>query len=364
MWQSDKMTSPTGPSDVRFATDRATRARLWWEIGIVLAVTVGQSALYSVLSLVRASLRTDADRSAADAAEPESGCRDPLERAVPVPGHRVRPGSGRPGRVPDVGARPERPATHRARLHATSAATWAAASCSPPSSAYPGLGLYAVVAAAGAQRRGGRPLRWMPRGGRCRCCCSPQLRAGLTEEVIFIAYLFDRLRRLGWSWWAIILSTAALRGAYHAYQGVGAIVGNFVMGVVFGWCYRRWGRVMPLVIAHTLLDIVAFVGLSPGRRALARRLRPRAFAHRNPDSDPDPDPVAPASVPDRPFPRDRIGAARLRSTQSVSWRLSGLTVSGGESADPSTGPRARDHMSTDSRSDARSTAAPRVTLAS
>ena len=58
MWQSDKMTSPTGPSDVRFATDRATRARLWWEIGIVLAVTVGQSALYSVLSLVRASLRT------------------------------------------------------------------------------------------------------------------------------------------------------------------------------------------------------------------------------------------------------------------------------------------------------------------
>mgnify|MGYP003488981035 FL=1 len=36
--------------------------------------------------------------------------------------------------------------------------------------------------------------------------------------------------------------------------------GNFVMGVVFGWCYQRWGRVMPLVIAHTLLDVVAFVG--------------------------------------------------------------------------------------------------------
>ncbi len=99
------------------------------------------------------------------------------------------------------------------------------------------------------------------------------LRAGLTEEVIFIAYLFDRLRRLGWSWWAIILSTAALRGAYHAYQGVGAIVGNFLMGVVFGWCYRRWGRVMPLVIAHTLLDIVAFVGYP-----LAAALWPTVFA--------------------------------------------------------------------------------------
>ena len=31
--------------------------RLIWEVSIVLAVTVGQSALYSVLSLVRALLR-------------------------------------------------------------------------------------------------------------------------------------------------------------------------------------------------------------------------------------------------------------------------------------------------------------------
>ena len=85
-------------------------------------------------------------------------------------------------------------------------------------------------------------------------------RAGLTEEVIFLGYLFDRLRRLGWGWWSIILATAALRGAYHAYQGVGSVVGNFAMGVVFGWCYRRWGRVMPLVIAHTLIDVFAFVG--------------------------------------------------------------------------------------------------------
>lgn len=99
------------------------------------------------------------------------------------------------------------------------------------------------------------------------------LRAGLTEEVVFVGYLFDRLRRLGWSWWAIILSTAALRGAYHAYQGIGAIVGNVVMGVVFGWCYRRWGRVMPLVIAHVLIDVVAFIGYP-----LAAGLWPGLFA--------------------------------------------------------------------------------------
>lgn len=86
------------------------------------------------------------------------------------------------------------------------------------------------------------------------------VRAGLTEEVIFIGYLFDRLRRLGWGTWTIILSTAALRGAYHAYQGWGPIAGNIAMGVVFGWVYQRWGRVMPLVIAHTLIDVIAFVG--------------------------------------------------------------------------------------------------------
>jgi hypothetical protein len=32
------------------------------------------------------------------------------------------------------------------------------------------------------------------------------------------------------------------------------------MGVVFGWCYARWGRTMPLVIAHWIIDIVSFVG--------------------------------------------------------------------------------------------------------
>jgi membrane protease YdiL (CAAX protease family) len=56
------------------------------------------------------------------------------------------------------------------------------------------------------------------------------------------------------------VSAALLRGSYHLYQGIGPFVGNALMGVVFGWCYLRWGRVMPLVIAHWVLDIVSFVG--------------------------------------------------------------------------------------------------------
>ncbi|MGH8828250.1 MAG: CPBP family intramembrane glutamic endopeptidase, partial [Jiangellaceae bacterium] len=53
---------------------------------------------------------------------------------------------------------------------------------------------------------------------------------------------------------------AALRGSYHLYQGVGMALGNVVMGVLFAWWFRRTGRVLPLVVAHTLLDVVSFVG--------------------------------------------------------------------------------------------------------
>lgn len=86
------------------------------------------------------------------------------------------------------------------------------------------------------------------------------LRAALQEEVIVVGYLFTRLRQLGWQKWWIIVAAAALRGSYHLYQGPGPFVGNFLMGVIFGWCYWRWGRVMPLVVAHWIMDIVSFVG--------------------------------------------------------------------------------------------------------
>ncbi|MFC6355004.1 CPBP family intramembrane glutamic endopeptidase [Luethyella okanaganae] len=86
------------------------------------------------------------------------------------------------------------------------------------------------------------------------------VRAALSEEIIAIGYLFTRLRELGWSRWTIILSSAALRGSYHLYQGIGPFFGNMAMGVLFGWCYARWGRTMPLVVAHWLIDIVSFVG--------------------------------------------------------------------------------------------------------
>jgi membrane protease YdiL (CAAX protease family) len=80
------------------------------------------------------------------------------------------------------------------------------------------------------------------------------------EEVVVIGYLFTRLRQLAWNVVAIIALSAVIRGAYHLYQGIGPFFANLIMGVIFGLIYLRWKRVGPLVVAHSLLDITAFVG--------------------------------------------------------------------------------------------------------
>jgi membrane protease YdiL (CAAX protease family) len=80
------------------------------------------------------------------------------------------------------------------------------------------------------------------------------------EEVIVVGYLMTRLREMTWRTGAIIAASSLLRGSYHLYQGFGAFVGNAVMGVVFALFFLRTKRVLPLIIAHTILDIAAFVG--------------------------------------------------------------------------------------------------------
>lgn len=82
------------------------------------------------------------------------------------------------------------------------------------------------------------------------------------EEVVMIGFWFTRARQLAWPLWVVVLSSAVVRGGYHLYQGFGGFVGNLVMGVVFGLVYLRFKRVGPLVVAHFLLDFVAFVGYS------------------------------------------------------------------------------------------------------
>lgn len=83
---------------------------------------------------------------------------------------------------------------------------------------------------------------------------------GWAEEVIVVAFLITRLRQLNVNPLAAVLASSILRGAYHLYQGYGAGLGNIAMGLVFAYVWLRTRRLWPLIIAHGLIDAVAFVG--------------------------------------------------------------------------------------------------------
>lgn len=103
------------------------------------------------------------------------------------------------------------------------------------------------------------------------------LRHSLLEEIIVVAWLIDRLSYLqqlrrdgggqagthGAFWpvnpWSVVVISALVRASYHLYQGVGPGIGNLVMGVAFALFYLKYRRVMPLVVAHLLLDVTGFV---------------------------------------------------------------------------------------------------------
>lgn len=262
MWQSDKSSRQTLPVGWTYPptlapTERYARTRLAWEIVLVLLVSVGQSAIYSVVSFVRVATRAPISQQQTQlnpsrSAEPLWDAIyqfldiffslalvalalyllwEPANNALRRIGLDFRRFGSDLGRgvllVVLIGA--------------------------------PGIGVYAIGRAIG-QSITVVPAPLDSSWWVIALLVLAALRAGLTEEVIFLGYLFDRLRRLGWSWTGIIVSTALLRGSYHLYQGWPSALGNVVMGLVFGWCYKRWGRVMPLVVAHTIIDIVAFVG--------------------------------------------------------------------------------------------------------
>jgi len=237
---------------------RFRRRRLWTEIGIVLGVSLGASAVYSVVNLIG---RLTAETALADQTATINGALS--DRAwldltyqllaiffdlVPVAlaFYLLAISGGNPFRR--VGFDAKKPAGDLGRGLLLVLVI-----------GVPGIALYFVGRALGFT------VNVVPAPLDTYWWTTPililsALRAALQEELIVVGYLFTRLRQLGWGKWQIILSAAVLRGSYHLYQGIGPFFGNVVMGIVFGWCYWRWGRVMPLVIAHWIIDIASFVG--------------------------------------------------------------------------------------------------------
>jgi hypothetical protein len=247
---------PTWTGEV--PVERAERPRLWWEVAIVLGLSLGQSAVYSIVTIIDRSTQSTplADQTAQ--VNPSQSSREVFDFLYQFLGNAFPLFAvalvifllWQPGRTGfrRIGFDPSRPARDLGGGLLLFLAI-----------GVPGILFYALGRVLGLTVQvQASPLdtHWWT----VPILVFAALRAGLQEEVIVVGYLFTRLRQLGWSKWWIIVAAALLRGSYHLYQGWGPFVGNAIMGVVFGWCYTRWGRVMPLVVAHVIIDIVSFVG--------------------------------------------------------------------------------------------------------
>jgi uncharacterized protein len=241
--------------------DRMSRRRIAAEIAIVLGLSLGLSALYAITNLVQAYVRaaqrhqTIADQGTTlNPALSDLAVFDLIYNLLSLVGDLVPVAL-----VVYLLWNPARP--HLARLGIDFRR--------PGRDTLWGLGLAVVIGAGGIGiYLGARALQLAvkvdaagldPHWWTVPVLLLSALRAGLQEEVIVVGYLFARLRELGWGRWTIILSTAVLRASYHLYQGWGGFAGNLIMGVIFGWLYTRFGRLLPLVIAHTIIDAVVFV---------------------------------------------------------------------------------------------------------
>jgi membrane protease YdiL (CAAX protease family) len=122
-----------------------------------------------------------------------------------------------------------------------------------------GLGLYYLAFKAGISLNivaAGLPDIWW----RVPVLLLSALQDGILEEVLVVGYLISRLRLLGVTPAIAVAISAVLRGSYHLHQGIGPFFGNVIMGVIFGTLFLRWQRTNPMIIAHTLINAVAFIG--------------------------------------------------------------------------------------------------------
>lgn len=123
----------------------------------------------------------------------------------------------------------------------------------------PGLGLYLLAHAAGLS------LTVLPSAlagswWRVPVLVASAVANALAEELLVVGYLITRLRQLGSRADGAMLASAALRGSYHLYQGLGGFVGNLLMGLVFARLWQNTHRLWTLITAHALIDVAAFVG--------------------------------------------------------------------------------------------------------
>lgn len=77
------------------------------------------------------------------------------------------------------------------------------------------------------------------------------------EEVLVVGYLMTALRKR-FSDGAALHASVLIRVSYHLHLGSAAVLFILPLGYVFGYWYSRRRSLLPLVAAHTILDVIAF----------------------------------------------------------------------------------------------------------
>jgi membrane protease YdiL (CAAX protease family) len=88
--------------------------------------------------------------------------------------------------------------------------------------------------------------------------------AGVTEEIVVRGYAQTRLEQLQAPTAVILLLPTALWGVLHVYQGVGAALTIFGLGLMYAWYFHRTRRLWPLILAHILFDMTQLVLILSG----------------------------------------------------------------------------------------------------
>jgi membrane protease YdiL (CAAX protease family) len=88
--------------------------------------------------------------------------------------------------------------------------------------------------------------------------------AGFTEEVVVRGYAQTRLEQLRAPTAVILLLPTALWGALHVYQGLGAALTIFGLGLMYSCYYHQTRRLWPLILAHVLFNMTQLVFILAG----------------------------------------------------------------------------------------------------
>ncbi|MGO9641414.1 MAG: CPBP family intramembrane glutamic endopeptidase [Candidatus Acidiferrales bacterium] len=87
--------------------------------------------------------------------------------------------------------------------------------------------------------------------------CALAVTAGVCEEFLYRGFALGALARVGFPTWAVVILTAVLFGLAHAYQGRGGILVTFVMGILFGVVRLAYDALVPVILMHAIVDLVA-----------------------------------------------------------------------------------------------------------